>query len=216
MKKKEYREIGKIGKITAAFLCIAMVMAGCGGNAESGVGSSVGSGSSAGNSGEGSGENSSGDSVGSGAENSSESNTENNSGDSMTADTANVTVLSVYESVGKAVELPVMIEGDDDYISNYYGINPEDLEEYIFAEAEDAALASAVIIMKAKSEDSVTKITDSLNTVLAQKAAEMQDYIPEQYDIVADSLVRTEGLYVYLVISENAGDIESVIQSALK
>ena len=127
-----------------------------------------------------------------------------------------VSVQSVYEAVGAAVELPSMIEGDDNFISNYYGIEPTDLEEYIFAEAEDAALASAVIIMKVKSEDAVDQIVDSLNTVINQKAAEMQDYIPEQYEIVADSSVKTEGLYVYLVIAENADEIESVIQSALK
>ena len=129
---------------------------------------------------------------------------------------ANVSVQSVYEAVGAAVELPSMIEGDDAFISNYYGIDPADLEEYIFAEAEDATLASAVIIMKVKSEDAAERIVNSLNTVISQKAAEMQDYIPEQYEIVADSSVKTEGLYVYLVIAENAGDIESVIQSALK
>lgn len=132
------------------------------------------------------------------------------------AGAADVSVQSVYEAVEAAVELPSMIEGDNDFISNYYGIDPADLEEYVFAEAEDATLASAVIIMKVKSEDTVERIVNSLNTVINQKAAEMQDYIPEQYEIVADSSVKTEGLYVYLVIAENAGDIESVIQSALK
>ncbi len=132
------------------------------------------------------------------------------------AGAADVSVQSVYEAVGAAVELPSMIEGDDDFISNYYGIDPVDLEEYVFAEAEDATLASAVIIMKVKSSDAAERIVGSLNTVINQKAAEMQDYIPEQYEIVANSSVKTEGLYVYLVIAENAGDIESVIQSALK
>ncbi len=131
-------------------------------------------------------------------------------------DAADVSVQSVYEAVEAAVELPSMIEGDDDFISNYYGIDPADLEEYVFAEAEEATLASAVIIMKVKNEDAAERIVGSLNTVINQKAAEMQDYIPEQYEIVADSSVKTEGLYVYLVIAENAGDIESVIQSALK
>lgn len=123
---------------------------------------------------------------------------------------------SVYDSVGEAVELPSMVEGDDDYISNYYGIDPADLEDYIFAEAEDATLASCVIMMKAKDADAAGRVETALNTVLDQKAAEMQDYIPEQYDIVTDSSVKTSGTYVYLVISEDKGDIESVIASALK
>ena len=138
------------------------------------------------------------------------------SGETVSESVTDVSVQSVYEAVGAAVELPSMIEGDDNFISNYYGIDPADLEEYIFAEAEDATLASAVIITKVKSEDAVERIVSSLNTVINQKSAEMQDYIPEQYEIVADSSVKTEGLYVYLVIAENAGDIESVIQSALK
>ena len=127
-----------------------------------------------------------------------------------------VSVQDIYKSVGESMELPSMVEGDDDFISNYYGIDPANLDSYVFASAEDATLATSVIIMKAKSEDAVAAIESSLNTVKDQKAAEMQGYIPEQYDIVADSSVKTEGLYIYLVIAENAGDIESMISAALK
>ncbi len=127
-----------------------------------------------------------------------------------------VSVQDIYKSVGESTELPSMVEGDDDFISNYYGIDPANLDSYVFASAEDATLATSVIIMKAKSEDAVAALESSLNTVKDQKAAEMQGYIPEQYDIVADSSVKTEGLYVYLVIAENAGDIEAVISAALQ
>ena len=127
-----------------------------------------------------------------------------------------VTPAAVYGLIEEKVTLPSMMEGDDSFISNYYGINPADLDGYVFASAEDATLADTVIIMKAKSEDSVSNIVGSLNTIIEQKAAEMENYLPEQYDIVAKSSVKTEGSYVYLVISKDAGDIESVIQSALK
>lgn len=127
-----------------------------------------------------------------------------------------VSVQDIYKSVGESTELPSMVEGDDDFISNYYGIDPANLDSYVFASAEDATLATSVIIIKAKSEDAVAALESSLNTVKDQKAAEMQGYIPEQYDIVADSSVKTEGLYVYLVIAENAGDIEAVISAALQ
>ena len=127
-----------------------------------------------------------------------------------------VTPQSIYEAIGQQVELPSMIEGDDSFISNYYGINPADLDGYVFASAEEATLADSVIIMKAKSEDAVANLTASLNTVIEQKAAEMENYLPEQYDIVVKSSVKTEGTYVYLVISEDADSIEAVIQDALK
>ena len=138
--------------------------------------------------------------------------TENSDGESA----KEVSVQDIYKSVGESTELPSMVEGDDDFISNYYGIDPANLDSYVFASAEDATLATSVIIMKAKSEDAVAALEASLNTVKDQKAAEMQGYIPEQYDIVADSAFKTEGLYVYLVIAENAGDIEAVISAALQ
>ena len=135
--------------------------------------------------------------------------TENSDGESA----KEVSVQDIYKSVGESTELPAMVEGDDDFISNYYGIDPANLDSYVFASAEDATLATSVIIMKAKSEDAVAALEASLNTVKDQKAAEMQGYIPEQYDIVADSAVKTD---VYLVIAENAGDIEAVISAALQ
>lgn len=136
--------------------------------------------------------------------------------DASDASTKEMSVQEIYKSVEESVQLPSMVEGDDDFISNYYGIDPANLDSYVFASAEDATLATSVIIMKAKSEDAVGTLESSLNTVKDQKAAEMQGYIPEQYDIVADSSVKTEGLYVYLVIAEDAGDIESVISAAIK
>ena len=140
------------------------------------------------------------------------------SGDSKEAakEEGGVTPKSVYEAIEKEVELPAMIEGDDDFISNYYGINPADLDGYVFASAEDATLADSIIIMNAKSEEAVDHIVSALNTVIEQKSAEMENYLPEQYEIVAKSSVKTKGSCVYLVISNDADSIEAVIQAAIK
>ncbi|MCD8082985.1 MAG: DUF4358 domain-containing protein [Clostridiales bacterium] len=126
-----------------------------------------------------------------------------------------VTPLSIYQAIEAQVGLPAMFEGDDAFIYNYYGIDPSVLESYVFASAEDATLADSVIIMKVLDPASTDGIVAGLQTVLDQKAVEMENYLPEQYQIVAASSVKTEGDYVYLVISENAGGIEAVIREAL-
>ncbi|MEY8336826.1 DUF4358 domain-containing protein [Lachnospiraceae bacterium 62-35] len=143
---------------------------------------------------------------------------ENEAGETASADSSQKEAdpRGIYESIGEAVELPSMMEGDDSFISNYYGINPADLESYVFASAEDATLADAIIIMEVKSQEAQENIVNALNTVIEQKCAEMENYLPEQFEIVAKSSVKTEGLYVYLVISKDAEKMEEVIQSALK
>lgn len=210
---RKFMKYRKTAVLTAMLLGISLFVAGCGG--EGGKAGDSGAANTAET------ENSDGATEAAGSTESAGSGEAGGAGDaaanSQEGESAKeVSVQDIYKSVGESTELPSMVEGDDDFISNYYGIDPANLDSYVFASAEDATLATSVIIMKAKSEDAVAALESSLNTVKDQKAAEMQGYIPEQYDIVADSSVKTEGLYVYLVIAENAGDIEAVISAALQ
>ena len=123
---------------------------------------------------------------------------------------------AIYEEIQKQVELPEMYEADDDFLSNYYGIDTAVLESYVFASADDAALADSVVILKVKEGEDVSVLSDALSMVRDQKAAEMQNYIPAQYEIVAKSEVQVRGNVVYLVISGDAEKIEGIIEDQLK
>ncbi|MBR1857461.1 MAG: DUF4358 domain-containing protein, partial [Oribacterium sp.] len=109
--------------------------------------------------------------------------------------------------------LPGMITVDANYIANYYGIDASQLEGYVFAMAEDVTKADTVAILKAKDASSVAALAGQLSAVQQQKAQELQDYMPEQNQIVAASAVKTAGNYVYLVMSSNAAAIEQTIAS---
>ena len=121
----------------------------------------------------------------------------------------------MYEQILKEAELPEMVLGDDEYIMNYYGIDPETLEGYIFASADSAILADAVIILKAKEEGSVEKLSEALRNIKEWKEAEMDNYAPDAYKVAKASSVRTEGKYVWLVMSEQSGKIEDIIRSGI-
>ena len=123
---------------------------------------------------------------------------------------------AIYAEIQKQVELPEMYEADDDFLSNYYGIDTGVLDSYVFASADDAALADSVVILKVKEGEDVSVLSDALSMVRDQKAAEMQNYIPAQYEIVAKSEVQVRGNVVYLVISGDAEKIEGIIEDQLK
>ena len=121
----------------------------------------------------------------------------------------------MYEQIRKEVELPEMVLGDDEYIMNYYGIDPESLDGYVFASADSAILADAVIVLKAKEEGSVEKLAESLRNIKEWKEAEMENYAPDAYKVAKASEVRTEGKYVWLVMSEQSGKIEDIIRGGI-
>ncbi len=121
----------------------------------------------------------------------------------------------IYQEIEQAVSLQSPQRMDDDFISNYYGIDATLLDEYVFSMSEDAAQAETVIIMKVKNADDLTGLSDSLQTVVDEKKNEMENYIPEQFAIVEKSKVQTKDNYVWLVISENADTITDIIESGL-
>lgn len=109
--------------------------------------------------------------------------------------------------------LPSMVSFDDSYISNYYGIDASQLDGYVFAAAEDVTQADTVVILKAKDAASVSTLSSQLATVKQQKEAELQDYNPTAYQVAAAGFVKTSGNYVYLIMSENASQIDQVISA---
>ena len=97
----------------------------------------------------------------------------------------------------------------------YYGIDPEKLEEYIFVMSEEATSAETIVIMKVKDEGDVEKISEALQVVVDEKRGEMENYLPEQFEIVDKSSVKSKGSYVYLVISESGDTIVQMIEEEL-
>lgn len=125
------------------------------------------------------------------------------------------TIAEIYEKITETVTLYSPFCWDEEFISNYYGIDVTSLEEYVFSMSEDATSAETVIIMKAKDSASISNLSDCLQVVVDEKKNEMENYLPEQFEIVAKSSVQTKNNYVWLVISENADAITKIIEDSI-
>ncbi len=81
--------------------------------------------------------------------------------------------------------------------------------------SEEATSAETIVIMKVKDEGDVEKISEALQVVVDEKRGEMENYLPEQFEIVDKSSVKSKGSYVYLVISEAGDTIVQMIEEEL-
>ncbi len=82
------------------------------------------------------------------------------------------------------------------------------------SEADNSA--ETVVILKAKDSGSTGALSAALQTVIDQKRSEMENYLPDQFQIVDKSSVQVKGDHVYLVISEQAASIEQIIQAGIQ
>lgn len=126
-----------------------------------------------------------------------------------------LSVLEIYDLITESVSLISPVRMQDNFIKNYYNIDPAMLEEYVFSMSEEAVSAETVVIMKLKDKADAETVSGALQLVIEEKSGEMENYLPEQYEIVKKSAVKTNGSYVYLVISEQADAIEQIIEAQL-
>ena len=106
--------------------------------------------------------------------------------------TVDKTLEEIYTQMIDNVEMPVMVRMDEEYITNYFGIDLTVFDEYVFAAAEDALLAENIILVKVKEGQSKEPVVEILEKIIKQKKAELESYLPEQFKIVEKSSVVTK------------------------
>lgn len=119
-------------------------------------------------------------------------------------------IADIEKEIESSVSLVAPMAMSDDFIFNYYGIDTSSLAEYSFVMSEEATSAETIIIIKV-ADGSTDQVKGQLQAILDEKAMEMEDYLPEEYEIVKKASVTVKGDYVYLVISNSASEIQSII-----
>jgi len=97
-----------------------------------------------------------------------------------------------------------------------FGFNLEDIEEGIIKYPMINLQAEEVIIIKAKDETKMTAIKEALQLHVENQMAAFENYVPENYEMVKNHVLKTEGNYVLLAISTDAAKIDEIFTNALK
>ena len=90
-------------------------------------------------------------------------------------------------------------------------INADEVEEVIGKMPMMNVQASMYVVIKAKegAVDSVKTKVENYGTAYEEQWA---TYLPQQYELVKQRKIGVKGNYVYLIISENAADLEALIK----
>lgn len=129
--------------------------------------------------------------------------------------TANIDVNTVYSGISPMAE-GTLVAMKDNYISNYYGIDVADFDQYVFAQSEDPKSAETIIVFKCSDKAKRAEYKKAVENAMNQKYDELSNYdLPEEAKLVKDAKVHSEGDIVYLVISDNAKDMNKIIKDSI-
>lgn len=95
-------------------------------------------------------------------------------------------------------------------------INPEDLEEGIFLGQMINIKSDMIIVLKAKDESKVEALKTELEKIHEQQKGIWETYLPDQYEKVQNTIIKTNGNYLIYITYDSPEKIEDVFDNALK
>lgn len=100
-------------------------------------------------------------------------------------------------------------------IDRTYGISESQMDDFTGLYCADGVNQEQFIVIKAKTEDDIPVIQEKFQNNIDSLYNVIKNYTPDQAAIIEAAQVKTEGMYVYYIISASADTIESIIKEAI-
>lgn len=128
----------------------------------------------------------------------------------------NVTVAQAWDKI----KAEVTFESFDEFanintLGRFYGITEDMAAEYAGGINNSGVNQEEVVLVKAKDDAGAVQIKKALDTRFASKLAQNQNYNAEQAKMIEGCKVEQNGMYITMIVSDNAEKITQIFKSEL-
>lgn len=104
----------------------------------------------------------------------------------------------------------------DDFIGNVYQIDKSYYEDVLVYGSMMGVHANEIILIKAKNAAGVSEAKKTLQNRKSKLLEQWKSYLPEQYELVKQSVITSEGFYVAFVCADNQKKAVNAFHAAFK
>lgn len=120
---------------------------------------------------------------------------------------------SIEESLQEGEHLPALMPLDDETLLNVYGIDAADLEVYVARMPMMMVHATEFFLAKVK-DGKLDTVKEALVARQAALDEQWSWYLPEQYELVKNYQLITNGNYILFCVCEEADSVVSLFNDA--
>lgn len=106
-----------------------------------------------------------------------------------------------------------MTKINDDILASFYGIDISDVDSYFVLISTDSTNQDEVVMIEAKDAEASGRVLEKVQTRYDSKYAQTKDYLPDEAKKIEESKVESDGRFVWMFISEDAGKMEEIFAS---
>lgn len=125
-----------------------------------------------------------------------------------------VDLAALYESYGSY--MPDMFVPDEDTLMNFLGIDVADCKQYVVVICADGMRTDEVWLIEAVDDAALDRLKTLAETRLVAKADETISYAPDQYLIVEQAELLTQGNYLALLVSPDVEAMKAAFEEAMQ
>ncbi len=103
---------------------------------------------------------------------------------------------------------------ESDVLLDLYGIATDDVAESACYMTMDGVFPQEIIMIKATDEEALARISDALETRIADVKLQSESYDPENYALAQKCKVTTRGLYATMFLSPHFDEMTEAFNSA--
>jgi len=128
----------------------------------------------------------------------------------------NADLNAVKDAIAQKYDMSEMMELSTDDLLDVYGINAEDIKQYVALVAKTGTSADEILLFEGTDADAAARIREKVEARYQAKLNEAKDYLPDEYTKTAACKVETSGNYVSMIVSADAEDMTRIYQDAIK
>ena len=109
-----------------------------------------------------------------------------------------------------------MTEVKEDKLKKLFDIDPNDIDEYGIYISSSNIEASEVGIIKVKDASAANGIKDKIEKRIQQQSSSFKDYLPDEYELLQNHVLKVKDKYIFYVVSKDADKIENTFDGFFK
>ena len=98
-------------------------------------------------------------------------------------------------------------------LDRYYGITEDKVSEFAGGNNSSGVSQEEIVLIKAVDDNAAAAVEASLNDRYNSKLEQSRNYNPEQAAVIEKCKVQRDGLYVSMIVSENADRITDIYRT---
>lgn len=130
--------------------------------------------------------------------------------------TADKSVSEIAKQLEKGKNVNTLVKGDANSLKRYYNLNANDYDGFALWTSENPMDVDEMIVIKAKSDEQVDDLEESIETRIKTQKQNFEGYGAEQTALLGESIVDVKGKYIFFAVSQNASSWETIFLKSIK